>query len=179
MKLALFDDYRLGIVDGDQLADVTDALEEHDPEWPWVFIPRTIMHFDRIRPRIEAAVPNARRVPIARAKLKPPVPAPSKIAAAASNYRAHNAEMAKYFAEGRFGPPQQQASTGGMSSAGLTDVPGRPAGERGEVFLKAPSSIIGPGDTILMPDTTPGKEVHHEPELAAVIGRECKRVSPP
>jgi 2-keto-4-pentenoate hydratase/2-oxohepta-3-ene-1,7-dioic acid hydratase in catechol pathway len=178
MKLALFDDYRLGVVDGDQLADVTGALEEHDSEWPWVFVPRTIMHFDRVRARIEAALPNARRVPVSRAKLRPPVPAPSKIVAAASNYRAHNAEMAKYFAEGRFGPPQQQASTSGLRSSGLSDVPGRPPGERGEVFLKSPSSIIGPGDTILMPDTTPGKEVHHEPELAAVIGRECKRVSP-
>ena len=176
MKLALFDDYRLGVVEGDQIADVTEALDEHDTEWPWVFVPRTIMHFDRVRPRIEAALPSARRVPLGQVKLRPPVPAPSKIAAAASNYRAHNAEMAKYFAEGRFGTPQQQASTGGMRSA-LPDVPGRPPGERGEVFLKAPSSIIGPNDTILLPDTTPGKEVHHEPELAAVISRECKRVS--
>ena len=136
MKLALFDDYRLGVVDGDQIADVTDVLEEHDAEWPWVFVPRTIMHFDRIRPRIEAALPHARRTPLAQVRLRPPIPAPSKIAAAASNYRAHNAEMAKYFAEGRFGAPQQQASTGGMTTA-LPDVPGRPPGERGEVFLKS------------------------------------------
>jgi 2-keto-4-pentenoate hydratase/2-oxohepta-3-ene-1,7-dioic acid hydratase in catechol pathway len=176
MKLALFDGYRLGVVEGDQLADGTDALEEHDSEWPWVFVPRMIMHFDRIRPRIEAALAGARRVPLSSVKLRPPVPAPSKIAAAAANYRAHNAEMTKYFAEGRFGAPQQQASTGGVDSA-LPAVPGRPAGQRGEVFLKAPSSIIGPSETIFIPDTTPGKEVHHEPELAAVIGRECKRVS--
>lgn len=175
MKLALFDDYRLGVVEGDEMADVTDALEEHDTEWPWVFVPHTIMHFDRIRPWIEAALPSARRLPISRVRLRPPVPAPSKIAAAASNYRAHNAEMEQYFAKGRFGAPPQQASNGGLESS-LPPVPGRPAGERGEVFLKSPSSIIGPGDTILLPDTTPGKEVHHEPELAAVIGRECKRV---
>lgn len=150
MKIALFDNYRFGVVEGDQIADVTDALEEHDAQWPWVFVPRTIMHFDRVRPRIEAALTNARRVPLSQVKLRPPVPAPSKIAAAASNYGAHNAEMTKYFAEGRFGAPRQQASTGGTQS-GLPAVPGRPAGERGEVFLKAPSSIIGPGDTILLP----------------------------
>ena len=53
MKLALFDDYRLGVVEGDQLADVTNALDEHDTEYPFAFVPRMIMHFDRVRPRIE------------------------------------------------------------------------------------------------------------------------------
>src|SRR5204863_9277611 len=70
VKLALFDEYRLGVVEGDQIADVTDALEEHDTEWPWEFVPRTIMHFDRIRPRIEAALPGARRVPLTRVQLR-------------------------------------------------------------------------------------------------------------
>ncbi|HZT06165.1 MAG TPA: fumarylacetoacetate hydrolase family protein [Chloroflexota bacterium] len=175
MRLALFDDYRLGVVEGDQLADVTDALDEHDTEWPFVFVPRTIIHFDRVRPRIESKLASARRIPLAQVRLRPPTPAPSKIAAAASNYRAHNAEMQKYFAEGRFGTTQSGPQ---HLRSGLSDVPGRPPGERGDVFLKSPSSIIGPGDTILLPDTTPGREVHHEPELAAVIGRECYRVSP-
>jgi len=175
MRLALFDDYRLGVVEGDQLADVTDALEEHDTEWPFVFVPRMIMHFDRIRPRIEQMLPQARRVPLSQARLRPPIPAPSKVAAAASNYRAHNAEMTKYFAEGRFGTNQSAPQS---NKSSLSDVPGRPPGERGDVFLKSPSSIIGPGDTILLPDSTPGREVHHEPELAAVISRECYRISP-
>jgi len=175
MRLALFDDYRLGVVVGDQLADVTDALEEHDTEWPFVFVPRMIMHFDRIRPRIEQMLPQARRVALSQARLRPPIPAPSKVAAAASNYRAHNAEMTKYFAEGRFGTNQSAPQS---NKSSLSDVPGRPPGERGDVFLKSPSSIIGPGDTILLPDSTPGREVHHEPELAAVISRECYRISP-
>ncbi len=175
MRLALFDDYRLAVVDGDQLADVTDALDEHDAEWPWVFVPRTIMNFERLRPKIEALLPGARRVPLSQARLLPPVPAPSKIVAAASNYRAHVAEMTQYFAEGRFGT----TNAGPMAlQSGLSNVPGRPPGERGEVFLKAPSSITGPGQTIVLPDTVPGKEVHHEPELAAVMGRRCHRVSP-
>lgn len=41
-------------------------------------------------------------------------------------------------------------------------------------FLKAPSSLIGPGDSIVMPDT--GHSVHWEAELAVVIGRRAKRV---
>ena len=54
--------------------------------------------------------------------------------------------MTQYFAEGRFG-----TTNGGPMAlkSGLADVPGRPVGERGEVFLKSPSSITGPGQTIV------------------------------
>jgi 2-keto-4-pentenoate hydratase/2-oxohepta-3-ene-1,7-dioic acid hydratase in catechol pathway len=45
------------------------------------------------------------------------------------------------------------------------------------VFLKSATSIIGPNETILLPDTVPGKEVHHEGEFAAVIKKEAYRVS--
>lgn len=181
MKLALFDDYRLGVVEGDQVADVTEALERHDPTWPFEFVPRMIAGFDQVRPRIERALAGAPRKPVAQVRLRPPVPTPLNVAAAASNYRAHAAEMKTYIAEGRFGgaprPPQQQRQE--SLKSGLPDVPGRPSGERGEVFLKSATSIIGPGDTICLPDTVPGREVHHEGEFACVIGRECYRVSRP
>lgn len=43
------------------------------------------------------------------------------------------------------------------------------------IFLKPPSSVIGPGEAIVKPrgvDT-----LHHEAELAIVIGRRCRRVT--
>ncbi|MGC9357377.1 MAG: fumarylacetoacetate hydrolase family protein [Anaerolineae bacterium] len=43
------------------------------------------------------------------------------------------------------------------------------------LFLKAPSSVIGPGATILLPALS--KQVDHEAELAVVIGEECQNVS--
>src|SRR5262249_29041733 len=142
--------------------------------------PRMIMNWDTVRSQIAASLPSASRLPLAQVTLRAPIPNPSNVAAAASNYRAHAAEMSQYMSEGRFGQavptgPARQAE-GGLTS-GLPDVPGRPAGERGEVFLKSPSSIIGPGETIYLPDTVPGKEVHHEGEFAAVIGKEAYRVS--
>ena len=176
MRLAVFDNYRLGVVDGDSVVDVTDALEYHDTDWPFAFIPKMIMSFDWLRPRIETLAASGRRIPLSQVKLRPPVPGPTNVAAAASNYRAHNAEMQKYLAENRFG--QTGSGTPQSLKSTLSSVPGRPPGERGEVFLKSPSSIIGPGDTIFLPDTTPGREVHHEPELAAVISKECYRISP-
>lgn len=42
-------------------------------------------------------------------------------------------------------------------------------------FLKAPSTAIGTGETILIPRDEAG-EVHHEAELAVVIGRRGKRI---
>ena len=41
-------------------------------------------------------------------------------------------------------------------------------------FLKAPSSLIGPGDSIAIPDQT--HSVHWEAELAVVIGKRAKMV---
>lgn len=70
---------------------------------------------------------------------------PSKIVAVGSNYRDHAAEM------------------------------GKPIPEKPRLFLKPPSSIIGPGQPIEIP---PGTErVDFEAELGVVIGKVCKRVS--
>lgn len=43
-------------------------------------------------------------------------------------------------------------------------------------FLKAPSAIIGPGDEIRLPPDS--SEVHHEAEVAVVIGARLRRASP-
>lgn len=46
-----------------------------------------------------------------------------------------------------------------------------------EPWLKARSSLAGPGDTIIIPKDS-GGEVHYEGEAVAVIGKSCRRVSP-
>jgi 2-keto-4-pentenoate hydratase/2-oxohepta-3-ene-1,7-dioic acid hydratase in catechol pathway len=48
-----------------------------------------------------------------------------------------------------------------------------------DVFLKAPSSIVGPSDIVLLPDAPEvvDKEVHHESELAVIIGRGGTQIS--
>jgi 2-keto-4-pentenoate hydratase/2-oxohepta-3-ene-1,7-dioic acid hydratase in catechol pathway len=42
------------------------------------------------------------------------------------------------------------------------------------IFLKPSTSVIGPGDRIVLPDQS--EQVEHEAELAIVIGRLCKEV---
>ncbi len=44
------------------------------------------------------------------------------------------------------------------------------------IFLKPPSSLIGPGDAIILPPQS--KQVEHEAELAAVIGKRGRRIQP-
>jgi 2-keto-4-pentenoate hydratase/2-oxohepta-3-ene-1,7-dioic acid hydratase in catechol pathway len=53
---------------------------------------------------------------------------------------------------------------------------GRPVPEQIGVFSMFPTSIIGPGDQIVIPPDT--DNVHYEGELVVVIGKKTKNVSP-
>lgn len=55
--------------------------------------------------------------------------------------------------------------------------PERPEPGPFNAFLKAPTSIIGHGDTVELPDT-PATVFHFEPELALVIGRRAAHLTP-
>ena len=94
MRLALFDDYRLGVVAGEQIVDVTGALPAHDTDpvsagW-WRALCRD---FADLRPGLEAAAAAGTRVPLAAVRLRAPALNPSKVIACASNYHDHVEEM--------------------------------------------------------------------------------------
>lgn len=154
MRLAILDGLRLGVLTGDEVADVTGALPwPHDPDpltagW-WR---RLCRDFELVRPAIAAAAadPASPRVPLDAARLLAPAVNPSKIVAAASNYAAHVAEM-----------HEVQERTLGAVEAWMMEF---------DVFLKAPSSIVGPGDDIRLPPQEAASEIHHEAELVAIVG---------
>jgi len=52
---------------------------------------------------------------------------------------------------------------------------GRPAPKEPQVFLKVPSSVIGPGDTIVLPQGQ--GRVDEEAELVVVMGKRCRSAS--
>lgn len=52
-----------------------------------------------------------------------------------------------------------------------------PIPEHPNPWQKARSSLTGPGDPIIIPKDSTG-EVHYEGEVVAVIGKNCRRVSP-
>ena len=155
MRLAIFDANRLGAVTGDGVVDVTAALPwDTDPDpvtagW-WR---RLCRDFDEVRDDLAKAAAQGTPIPLDRVRLKAPALNPSKIVACASNYAAHVEEMHGV----------QQRTLGRVENWMMEF----------DVFLKAPSSIIGPSDDIVLPPevVAAGHEVHHESELVVVVGR--------
>ena len=86
MKLVHFNDFRLGVLKGDRVVDVTDLVQDiphvgpHDRMW------RLIERFDQYRAKLEQAAQANQGVPVAQVRLRPPVPKPGKIVAMAGNY---------------------------------------------------------------------------------------------
>ena len=89
-------------------------------------------------------------------KLLAPITNPGSLWAAAANYYAHRAEMVD-----RMGSANKEIKNKDDLMA--------------EFFLKTTSSIIGPGDTIILPKIS--KLVDFECELCAVIGKRARNVS--
>ncbi|RBM04479.1 fumarylacetoacetate hydrolase family protein [Streptomyces sp. PT12] len=158
MKLALFDDHRLGVVaeaaDGPVVVDVTGALGlPHDPDpltagW-WRALARD---YPRLREGLAEAARTGEARPLASVALHAPALSPSKIIACACNYADHVAEMHDV----------QERTLGGVESWMMNF----------DVFLKAPSSLSGPRDAIVLPEeiVAAGQEIHHESELVIVVG---------
>lgn len=92
MRLALFNKGRLGLVDGDDLVDVTDQLAGADTAGPAGMLQRYIeTTADGQTVRLEHA--GRPRIPLAEAALQAPLPRPGKIIGAPVNYLDHKAEM--------------------------------------------------------------------------------------
>jgi len=99
--------------------------------------------FERLRPALERRVRDGRALPLAEARLCPPLPRPGKILACIANYWEHGALEA------------------------------RPL----NMFLKNPDAVIGPGDTIVLPELTEPWIFMHEAELALVMRGPAKQVT--
>jgi 2-keto-4-pentenoate hydratase/2-oxohepta-3-ene-1,7-dioic acid hydratase in catechol pathway len=63
----------------------------------------------------------------------------------------------------------------GRNYAAHADEHGAKVPEVPLIFLKPPTTVIGPGDSIYLPPQS--QDVQHEAELAVVIGRSCRWVS--
>jgi 2-keto-4-pentenoate hydratase/2-oxohepta-3-ene-1,7-dioic acid hydratase in catechol pathway len=86
MKLALFNDYRLGVLQGNRVVDAMEALAGLQFRKPQDLIEEVITRWDALKPKIEAATRGKEGVALEGVRLRPPVPKPSKIVCAAVNY---------------------------------------------------------------------------------------------
>ncbi|MBN9050858.1 MAG: fumarylacetoacetate hydrolase family protein [Rhizobiales bacterium] len=156
MRLARFDDDRLGLVRNGDLLDVSEALEilpRH--RWPLPYGDPLITHLGAVLERVRAIAPRAQIHKIDSVKLLSPVANASKIIAAPVNYLKHVAEA--------------RADAGIHFGADIKTI------DHYGLFLKSNTSVIGAGEPIIVPNI--GRRVDHEIEVAVVIGKNCKDVS--
>jgi 2-keto-4-pentenoate hydratase/2-oxohepta-3-ene-1,7-dioic acid hydratase in catechol pathway len=86
MKILYFDDFRLGILTDDGIADVTDVVADIPRTGPGDLMSGLIERFDDYRTKLEAAAASAPKVLATSVRIRPPLPKPGNIACMAVNY---------------------------------------------------------------------------------------------
>ena len=157
MKICHYNSRQAGAVVEDRVYPIGEALVKAGhvtPGYTMLEVIDVLVHQAPARQCAREALSGS-SVPLRSVKLLAPVLNPPSLWAAAANYRAHQEEM--------------RAKKGGADRSELSqdDL-------MAEFFLKPTSSIIGPGDTIILPRIS--KEVDFECELCAVIGRKARYV---
>ncbi|HZT08316.1 MAG TPA: fumarylacetoacetate hydrolase family protein [Chloroflexota bacterium] len=155
---------RIASIKGNDLAVVTDkafiligdALAQRGALMRGASMIDLITRYDALKSAIAEAAERVTVVQADHTRLDPPVPVPSKIWAAASNYR--------------------------RGGTGISDTAGRGAATEVSpdallemAFLKPPSAVIGPEDAVVIPKDA--EAVFPELELCVVIGKKCRNVS--
>lgn len=151
MRIARFDNNRVGIVQDDGIHDMTGALEQLPAHrYPFPRHDALIANLD-----IFENATTTRVVKLARAELLSPVANPGKIMAAPVNYTKHLEEA--------------------LADKGIHH--GNLIGEIHKVgiFLKATSSVVGPSEGVRL--VHPDRRNDHEVELAVVIGRKGRDIA--
>ncbi|MBL22991.1 MAG: fumarylacetoacetate hydrolase [Rhodospirillaceae bacterium] len=147
MKLLYFDDFKLGVLREDHVADVSDVVADIPHTGPHDLISGLIERFDDYRSALDkaadAAVADGKSVAVGSVRIRPPLPKPGNIDCMAVNYM----------------------------EDGTRDEPA-PI----NAFHKAGNCVIGDGDTMILPDV-PGLIFEGEAELGLVIGKRADNVS--
>jgi 2-keto-4-pentenoate hydratase/2-oxohepta-3-ene-1,7-dioic acid hydratase in catechol pathway len=155
MRIASIMPNELALVDGEELVLIGDLLAQQGVLSQPLSMIDLITHYDSLQHLLGSLTATAKRVRLVPALLKPPVERPSKIWAAAFNYKRGTSDIKDAAGRGetlKFTPEQALEMT----------------------FLKPPSAIIGPEQTILIPKGE--RVVYPELELCVVIGKEARNV---
>ena len=88
MRIAAFDDGRIGVVAADDtLVDITDHLQPYGPLGPEDLLPDLITHFEALRSDLERIAAAGDGRPLGEVRLRSPLTRPSKIICLMGNYR--------------------------------------------------------------------------------------------
>ncbi|HEY7553766.1 MAG TPA: fumarylacetoacetate hydrolase family protein [Candidatus Binatia bacterium] len=156
MKLASIKPNDIAVIRDNAIIPVGNLLARHGA------LPRNfsmldvIADYDRLSAQLNSVASREKGVPFDPEQLNPPVQNPSKIWAAAGNYK--------------------------RGTEGLGDARGRGTAAKTSpqellenIFLKPPSSIAGPGANIVIPKNA--DSIFPELELCVVIGRKARNLS--
>jgi 2,4-didehydro-3-deoxy-L-rhamnonate hydrolase len=157
MRLCRFGRDRLGLVRQDQVVDITGICDRLPYfRYPLPKFDPFIAELGSLREHIQEVAGDQPGIPIGEVRFGSPVANPGKIIAAPVNYRRH-------LQEAREDPEIHHSNQ-------IAEI------ERVGLFLKAPSSLIGPSEAIMI--RHPERRTDHEIELAVVIGKRADRVPP-
>lgn len=156
MRLCRYNEDRLGVVEGDTIRDATEALSELPQyRYPLPRLDPLIAGLGALTPAIKAAAARGRVCPVSSVKLLSPVANPGKIIAAPVNYTKHLEEVLA----------DRNVHHGNL----INEI------HRAGLFLKATSSLVGPGEGVRLIHLD--RRNDHEVELALVIGKTARNVT--
>jgi 2-keto-4-pentenoate hydratase/2-oxohepta-3-ene-1,7-dioic acid hydratase in catechol pathway len=158
MRFCRFGEGRLGLVEGSGVRDVTAALDVLPSyRYPQPAYDVLVANLDRVAKRARSLAGTKPLLPLDGLKLLSPVANPGKIVAAPVNYKKHADEVKNNVALHNNNPALLQS----IQTIGL--------------FLKASSSLVGPGEGIALRKLD--RRNDHEVELAFVIGKAGDNIS--
>ena len=159
MKICHYNNNQAGVIAGDRVYDIGDALIQAGlarTGYTMLEIIDALANNSQAMQIARDASQGTGGVPLTSVKLLAPITNPGSLWAAAANYRAHQEEM------------KSRMGNAGRENKSKDEL-------MAEFFLKTTSSIIGPDDTIILPKIS--KLVDFECELCAVIGRGARKVT--
>lgn len=142
MKILYFDDFKLGVLKGDMVVDVSAVVKDIPHTGPHDLINGLIARFDQYKKKLEDAAAAGKGVPYSSVRIRPPLPKPYNIDCMAVNYM----------------------EDGTRSEPAPINA-----------FHKSSNSVIGDGDTMVLPDA-PATVFEGEAEMALVIGKKATNV---
>src|SRR5262249_40792253 len=86
MKILYFDDFKLGVLKGDDVVDVSGVVKDIPHLGPHDLVSGLIERFSEYRPKLEKAAASGKGVPVAKVRIRPPLPRPVNIECMAVNY---------------------------------------------------------------------------------------------
>jgi 2-keto-4-pentenoate hydratase/2-oxohepta-3-ene-1,7-dioic acid hydratase in catechol pathway len=88
MRIAMFDDHRIGVVGSDNtVVDITDLVERYEPLGPEDLLPDLIVHFEELRQELDRLATAGGGKSLQEVRLWSPLTRPSKIICLMGNYR--------------------------------------------------------------------------------------------